>query len=110
VLFELLRATIRFAPALAAEVAIAEPRLDREQSFGTTLNLYPCLPWPSSPKRYGAVTYMSSPLLKRSCSQRWAGYLVEKSTVPRQKQRLGTPIGPSKKRRMRLTSGSRDLG
>jgi hypothetical protein len=34
VLFELLRATIRFAPALAAEVAIAEPRLHREQSFG----------------------------------------------------------------------------
>jgi hypothetical protein len=47
VLFELLRTTIRLTPALAAEVAIAEPRLHREQSDGAILMFYPCLPWPT---------------------------------------------------------------
>ncbi|OFJ51408.1 hypothetical protein BEL07_22820 [Mycolicibacterium grossiae] len=46
VLFELLRTRIMLRPALTEAVAIAEPRLNREQSAGTSLIFYPFLPWP----------------------------------------------------------------
>ena len=46
VYFELLRTHIRLRPALSEAVAIAEPRLDRTQSAGTSLVFYPFLPWP----------------------------------------------------------------
>ncbi len=46
VLFELLRTRIMLRPALTEAVAIAEPRLDRTQSAGTSLIFYPFLPWP----------------------------------------------------------------
>ena len=44
--FELLRTRILLRPALSEAVAIAEPRLNRAQSTGTSLIFDPFLPWP----------------------------------------------------------------
>ncbi|MCG7597524.1 MAG: hypothetical protein U0Q47_09405 [Mycobacterium sp.] len=46
ILFELLRTDIRFTPGLTPAVAIAEPRLHREQTAASGIPIfYPCLPW-----------------------------------------------------------------